>query len=272
MPFDIKALGLSPEQETKIEDEFNTRNEAVRRVNSELKTEKSEIKDRLDAATAKLAGMTDQSAVLETQSARIKELEENDSLDVETLTTKITAKVTSEMAEKYETAQAQNQALIDENAAITLSAGQSQQALEREVRDGGIVSAMLLLKADPQAGRAAKILARETVQVTNDEGKTSTKPVIEVDTTGKVVFRSFEDGKVLSDEKGTFGFQDWVNYLHDKEHLTIFKDAQGSGSRGGSIKKEGVYKSTMTAKEKSAYKEAHGYAAYNDLPFSAPAK
>jgi len=270
MSFDIDKLELSDTQKEAISKEFETRNESVRSVNSALKTEKTEALEKLKEAEKSLTTMKDQGETVKQYKERIAELESEGGFDKEKFEKDLRGSISGEFSEQIETLSSQNEALTNENNGLSDVAQLAKNALSVNVRESGIKSAMIKTKADPLQEKSLMALSRDTVMVTKEDGERVMKPIIEIDEAGNPTFRSYEDGRILSDEKGQYNFNDWLEYLEDKKHLKVFKGAVGTSTNGGKIAKTGVYKSTMTAQEKTDYKEVHGYPAYNELPMNPP--
>jgi len=274
MELDFSGIGLSEDQQkavTKlVNTEFEKANESVRNVNSALKTEKQQAIDKANEYKAQVETLAEKAKKAEELEAKIEQLKKDnlDGVNRDEIEKAIRQDVSSEFSSKIEELESQLKALNEASEEALKLAESSQSTLVREKRDGGVKSAFLTLKANPEVLRAALVMARDNVYFKDVDGSVIEKPAIEVDREGNTTFRSFEDGKILSDENGNFSFTDWVKYLHESKNLTIFKDADGLGTNGGGIKKEGMFKSKMTEQQKAQYKKEFGYAAYNALPFS----
>ncbi len=273
MEVDLSDTGITPEQQQvvieRVNKAFEESNKSVREVNSALKTEKQEAKEKaaqLQKQLDSLSGSAEKAAELQAKLDKIKA--SGGELDREELEKELRAEIAAELGEKYDGLDSQVKSLEEINQSVLAEAEQVKETLETVTKEQGLTAAFLKLKANPEMLRAASIMTKDTVTIEDSEGNMVKKPVVSVDNQGRVTFRSYEDGKILSDERGSFTFTDWVQYLHDNKHLTVFSDAQGMNTNGGGIKEKGMYKSEMTNAQKAEYKKQFGYAAYNALPFA----
>ena len=252
---ELEDLGLTEEQRTAINEQFTKANEQIREINSKLKTEKEKEKERRKS-------LEDKYNSLEAQNRELQKYKESSGVDLEELK----QKALNEAGAKYQDQLGKNAELIEklsnESKLANAKLAEYQNKIVTMARTNGLDNAMRELNADPAYSRAVHILSRDVVMV---DGKP--KNIIDVDESGATIFRDMNTGNILSNEKGTFSYVDFINHLHEKDYLPVFKQSNSSNATKGGKMNTDLKKSQMSYEEKRKYKAEYGIKAYDALDY-----
>jgi hypothetical protein len=261
---ELVEMGLTEEQQAKVTGFLDTHNEAVRTVNSDLKTEKQNAKEARDKAIQEAEELKKQLDEFKIASKAKKEQSEAKSLDIDA----VKANAKTEALEQYKTRLESSEQELNEFASkkemYEAEINGLKSNLSKIVLDSGITGAIAELEADPRMANAIKLYAKyEKVEVNGE-----LKNIVDVDDSGNSVFRDAVTGNILSNEKGTFSYADFIDHLHKNKILPVYKSANSTGARGNrhGFAPSNLAKSKMTTEQKRAYKNEYGIPAYNKLP------
>lgn len=199
--------------------------------NSNLLSEKNEALSQFNTFKSQFDGIDVES--IKTMQSRLAEVD-ND----ETRALLAEGKFDEVYAKKFETTQAEHKAQLDKrDKELNDSANLNQtlqDSLVRKVRGDGIKQSFIDTDADKSQLMGVQAISEQQVLIKDGKGGQEFVPVVFVDSNAESEFRDPSSGEILQNDKGTFGYQDFLKYLAEKYNIPLYAKPNGHGNNNQS--------------------------------------